>query len=243
MATGRAPTVVVDGQVVRRIPIRTHHLTGADDIVQVAERYGRAQAQAGDVLVVSETAVAVTQGRAIPEDQIRVGLLARLLWRFVHKSPHGVGLRRPSSMQCAINECGAWRIVLAAVIGSAGKMIGRRGDFYRVAGIQAATIDAAQTSPMQPDCVILGPLEPERVAADIAARLGCRAAVMDCNDIGGSWALGASQGLDRAWIEAAMAGNPLGQKDEQTPMAIVRVEGPARPSPDSVSNADGSMGQ
>ncbi|OPZ10652.1 MAG: hypothetical protein BWZ10_02333 [candidate division BRC1 bacterium ADurb.BinA364] len=34
-------------------------------------------------------------------------------------------------------------------------------------------------------------------------------------------------GLEKEWIEKAMAGNPLGQKSEQTPIGIVRVEGPA----------------
>ena len=224
--THRAPTIALNGQTVRRIPIRTHHITSADNIVDVAERYAKPLVQPGDVLVASEKVVAVTQGRAIPEDQIRIGLLAGVLWRFVHKSPYGIGLRSPATMQCAINEAGAWRILLAAAVGAAGKLLRRRGDFYRVAGVQAATIDAAHTSPLQPECVILGPLNPGRVAGDIAVRLGCGVAIMDCNDIGGSWALGVSKDLDPKWIEAAMAGNPLGQKDEQTPIGIVRVEVP-----------------
>jgi F420-0:gamma-glutamyl ligase len=223
LTTHRAPTVEVDGKTVRRIPVRTHHVKAEDDIVEVAAKYAAPLLQPGDTVVVSEKVVAVTQGRALVEDQIRIGLLARILWRFVHDSPYGVGLRSPATMQCAVNECGAARILLAAALGAVGKLVGRRGDFYRVAGIQAATIDAAHTSPMQPDCVILGPLEPNRVAEAIAQRLGCRAAVMDSNDIGGSWALGVSEGLEAKWIEAAMAGNPLGQKDEQTPLGIVRI--------------------
>jgi F420-0:gamma-glutamyl ligase len=221
----RAPTIQLAGQTIRRIPIRTHHIKSEDDIVDVVEKYAAGQIRPDDVLVVSEKVVAVTQGRAIPEDQIRIGLVARLLWRLVHNSPYGVGLRSPATMQCAVNECGAPRILLAALVGAMGKLIGRRGDFYRIAGVQAATIDAAHTSPMQPDCVILGPKDPAGVAEAIARRLGCRAAVMDCNDIGGSWALGVSGGLEKDWIEAAMAGNPLGQKDEQTPIGIVRIEG------------------
>lgn len=206
------------------MPIRTHHITSQDDIVEVAAKYAAESIQPGDVLVASEKVVAVTQGRAIPEDQIKIGPLAKMLWRFVHKTPAGIGLRSPATMQCAINECGGARILLAAAVGAVTKALGRRGDFYRVAGVQAATIDAAHTSPMQPDCVILGPKNPDQVAAAIAKKLKCRAAIMDCNDIGGSWALGVSEGLSREWIERAMAGNPLGQKDEQTPIGIVRVE-------------------
>lgn len=116
----------------------------------------------GDWIVVSESVVAVTQGRAVPESAIRIGLLAKVLWRFVRKVPYGTGLRRPSSMQCAINECGAVRILCAAVIGGITRLFGRRGDFYRIAGKQAATIDAAQTSPLQPECVIMGAGKPGR---------------------------------------------------------------------------------
>ncbi len=225
MPTLRQPVVEVDGQTIRRIPVRTHHITEADDIVEVAAKYAGPLVQSpDDVVIVSEKVVAVTQGRALPEDKIKIGLLARLLWRFVHKTPAGIGLRSPATMQCAINECGHLRILAAAIIGAMTKAFGRRGDFYRIAGVQAATIDAAHTSPMQPDCVILGPKEPQNVAAAMAKRLGCRAAIMDCNDIGGSWALGYSQGLKKEWIEAALQGNPQGQKDEQTPLVLIRVE-------------------
>jgi len=227
MAKKVKPRVVcIEGTCFERIPIRTHRITADDDIVEVVESRSRDLRKVGDWLVVSESVVAVSQGRAIPESQIKVGLLAKILWRGVRKVPYGVGLRSPTSMQCAINECGALRILLAAVVGFLGKLVGRRGDFYRVAGMQAATIDAAHTSPMQPDCVILGPKEPEKVVAAIKEATGCEAAIMDVNDIGGSWVLAATEGIDRPLLERIMLDNPLGQKDEQTPFGIVRkVEG------------------
>jgi len=223
MAARSRPRVVeIDGESFERYPIGTHHLTAADDIVEVVEEHSRSLRRPGDWLAVSESVVAVTQGRAIPERDIRVGLLARLLWRGVRKVPYGVGLRSPTSMQCAINECGAARILCASVVGVLGKLVGRRGDFYRVAGMQAATIDAAHTSPMQPDCVILGPKDPDKVVAAIQRATSCDAAIMDVNDIGGSWVLAATGGVDRPLLERIMLDNPLGQKDEQTPFAIVR---------------------
>jgi len=234
MATKAKPRIVsVDGLSFERLPIATHRITAEDDIVEVVEKYTRQYRQPGDWLVISESVVAVSQGRAVPESEIRVGWLARLLWRGVRKVPYGVGLRSPTSMQCAINECGGLRILCAAVAGFVGKMVGRRGDFYRVAGMQAATIDAAHTSPLQPDCVILGPKEPGKVAEAIRNATGCEAAVMDINDIGGSWVLGATGGIDRPLLERIMLDNPLGQKNEQTPVGIVRrVEGDGNePSP------------
>jgi F420-0:gamma-glutamyl ligase-like protein len=220
----REASRVVDGTTYLRLPQKTHIITPDDDIVEVADRYTRDVRQPGDIIVVAESPTAISQGRAIPEKDIRVGLLARLLWRGVRKVPYGIGLRSPATMQCAINECGAARILLASAVGAIGKLLGRRGDFYRVAGMQAATIDAAHTSPVPPydQCVILGPKDPDGVARRIRERTGCEAAVMDVNDIGGSWVLGASDGVDRPLLEEIMRDNPAGQKDQCTPIVLVR---------------------
>lgn len=222
MATQRERFIDVDGARWERLPMRTHILTKDDDIVEVIDSVTKNVRRPGDLIAVSEKVVAVTQGRALKESEMKIGLLARVLWRFVAKVPYGIGLRRPSSMQCAINECGAPRILLAAVVGGLGKMVGRKGDFYRVAGMQAATIDAAGTSPLQPDYVIMGPKDPDGVAEKIRARTGCPAAVMDVNDIGGSWALGISKGGDKEFFQKALRDNPWGQTDEQTPIALIR---------------------
>ncbi len=224
MVTKRNPTRVVDGVTWLRLPQKTHIITDQDNIVDLVDRYTKDVREGGDILVVSESPVAISQGRAIPVADLHIGLLARLLWRGVRKVPYGIGLRSPETMQCAINETGALRILLACVVGVLGKLVGRRGDFYRVAGMQAATIDAANTSPVPPydQCVILGPMDPDGVAQAICDRTGNETAVMDINDIGGSWALGASSGLDRSLIEEVMRDNPVGQKGELTPVAVVR---------------------
>ncbi len=83
MPRERSPIIVVNGVPYLRIPIQTTVVTEQDDIVDLVDRYTRAQRQAGDTLVVSESVVAISQGRAIPENQIRVGLLARMLWHGV----------------------------------------------------------------------------------------------------------------------------------------------------------------
>ncbi len=224
MARARNPTIDVDGSTYLRLPIRTHPITAQDDIVEVCERYTKDARQAGDILFVSEKVCAVTQGRAIPASRIRVGLLARTLWRFVRKVPYGIGLRSPETMQCAIDECGGLRILTAALAGGLTRAMGRRGDFYRIAGMQAAAIDAAGTSPMQPDCVILAPKDPEGLARRIREATSLASAVVDVNDIGGSAVLG-SAGIERPrLIEAILKDNPLGQKDEQTPLGLIRAQ-------------------
>jgi F420-0:gamma-glutamyl ligase len=214
----------VEGQTYVRLPVRTRVVTDADDIVEVLDQYARPLIQPGDILFVSEKVVAITQGRAIPVETIRVSLLARLLWPRVAKVKYGIGLRSPYSMQCAIDECGADRILLAGIVAAMGKLLGRKGDFYRVAGKQAAMIDAAGTAGIDAfkGSVIKGPKDPDQVAQRIADRLGVATAVVDVNDIGGSWAVGASRGVDRALVEAALKDNPLGQGAEQTPCGILR---------------------
>ena len=206
----------------RRLPIKTPIFTEETDLAEQIRTHARPLFTEGDVLFISEKVVAITQGRAIPETEIEIGLTARLLWRCVMKNPSGIGLRRPSSMQCAVNECGAPRIWLAAIVGALGKLAGRRGDFYRIAGPQAATIDAATTSPLQPDCVIMGPKDPEGTAQKLFEATGIPTAIVDVNDIGGSWVLGASRCVDRKLMEAALKDNPLGQNDECTPMGLLR---------------------
>jgi F420-0:gamma-glutamyl ligase len=223
MAKTKDPFITADGVTYERLPIKTHVVTEKDDIAQVAAKYTDGVRQPGDILFVSEKVTAITQGRALRESEMRIGLTARILWRFVTKSPYGIGLRRPSSMQCAVNECGAFRIWMATFAGALGRLLGKKGWFYRVAGMQAATIDAAGTSPLQPDCVIMGPKDPDGVARRLKEATGLESAIVDVNDIGGSWVLGATEGVDRKRVEAILKDNPLGQKAEQTPMGLIRV--------------------
>ncbi len=215
---------VIDGKKFERIPIKTHILTERDDIVEVVKKYTSGLLQKGDVITISESAVAITQGRAIPTERIKPRLLARLLYRFVRKVPYGIGLRNPYSMECAIREVGAARILLAAFVSAVTKLLGRRGDFYRIAGKQAAMIDAPHTSGVKEyyECVIMGPKEPDKVAEKIKDATGCEVAIMDVNDIGGSWVVGCSSGVKIKLTEDIMRDNPAGQGDNLTPIIIIR---------------------
>jgi len=192
-------------------------------MLEIVQKYALPLMKEGDMLTISESPLAITQGRAIPVSEIRVSFLAKLLSKFVAKVPYGIGLGAPTSMQCAIEETGVIRILFAAFIGAIGKLIGRKGDFYRVAGMQAALVDAATTSPIPPynETVIKGPKEPQRVAETLTEAIGYPVAIMDINDIGGSWMIGGSR-LNKDFIEAVMKDNPQGQDDELTPLCIVR---------------------
>lgn len=224
MKNNLQPVIDVDGIKFERIPIKTRILMPGDSLVDIIREAAGNFLQSGDIISISESPLAITQGRAVPVSQLKIGLLARLLWRFVAKVPYGIGLRAPESMQCAIDECGAGRILFAAVIGAVSKLVGRKGDFYRIAGMQAALIDAAHTSPVPPydQCVIKGPLNPDKESQSIHDALGYETAVMDINDIGGCWMIGGSSGIDKAFMQKVMKDNPQGQGDEMTPICIIR---------------------
>src|SRR5659263_57368 len=131
------------------------------------------------------------------------------------------------TMEFALREAGAPRIFAAAFASAITKPFGKKGVFYRVAGPKVAAIDGPTDGTIPPynRCVTLGPSDPEKSAATISAALGGQAvAIIDANDLGVN-ILGAS-GVEPALVEQAFSDNPLGQGEEQTPMAVLRrVEG------------------
>ena len=212
---------------IERLLVRTHALSPEDEIGDVIERYAARYLKPGDIVVLAESPVAITQGRAIPVKTMKPRLSARILWRFVRKVPYGVGLRDPYSMEAAICECGVLRIWFAAILGGFLRLMGRRGDFYRIAGVQARMIDAVGTSPVKPydEYVLKGPADPEGVVRNLKRRFGVEFAIMDINDIGGSWVVAATSRINTKALEDLMRDNPMGQGTQLTPLTIVRARG------------------
>lgn len=231
---GRELHATLEGTVYARHPVRTHLVTADDDAAEVVTRY--AQPLDADVVLVavSERMVAITQGRSHRMVDIRPRRLARFLVRFVTRPGYGIGLGTPETMQLAIDEVGAPRILLAAAVSGLTKPFGVHGLFYRIAGPQAAAIDGPTSYTIAPynQSATLGPRDPHGAARRLAAAVDRPVAVIDANDAGCN-VLGASPGVDRRFVARIFADNPLGQASEQTPICVVRrVEWPAdRPMP------------
>jgi hypothetical protein len=226
---GRQLHAAIDGVVYARRPVRTHLVTAEDDAAEVARRYAAPLGPAVALVAVSERMVAITQGRSHRMIDIRPGRLARFLVRFVTRPGYGIGLGTAETMQLAIDEVGAPRILLAAAVSGLTKPLGVHGLFYRIAGPQAAAIDGptSYTIPPYNESATLGPRDPNGAARRLAAALDKPVAVIDANDAGVN-VLGASPGLDRRLVRRLFADNPLGQSREQTPIAVVeRVDWPA----------------
>lgn len=225
---GKRLESVVDGVRYERLPLKTRVVMPGDDLNAIVREYAKPMVQPGDVLFITEKIVGITQGRSCLVEDIRPRRLATFLSKFVVKTPYGIGLGMPETMEMALRECGTPRILLAAAVAAVTKQFGRTGDFYRVAGEKARAIDGPTegTIPPYDRSVVLGPLHPERVArAQKAVLCGqVDVLVVDINDIGGN-ILGSTR--DRAenerWVKV-LSDNPLGQEAQSTPMGIIRVK-------------------
>ena len=226
---GKNPIIEVDGQKFERLPIRTHLITKNDDIIEVAKKYGApVLSQPGDILFISEKIVACSQGRAIPLDEIHPRKLAIFLSDHVTKTPHGIGLGMPETMEMALQEVGTLRILFAAVVSVIGKKIFKKnGWFYNVAGYRARSIDGPchNTIPPYNHYVVLGPLNPDKVCREIKEELGYDVCIIDANDIDVNILGASSDKIDREQFARILKDNPLGQDAQQTPMGIIRKVG------------------
>jgi len=216
--------IEVDGARYLRMPIKTHVVTPEDDIGDVAKKYALPHIQKGDILFVSEKCTAASQRRAIPVDEIHPRNLAVILSDHVTKTPIGIGLGMPVTMEMAIQEVGTPRILLATVAGAVGRLFRKKGWFYVVAGRKAATIDgpADYVIPPYNRCVVLSPAEPDKTARGISKKIGIEAAIVDINDFGGEVMGASSDKVDREFIIKVLKDNPLGQTRQQTPMGLIR---------------------
>lgn len=224
----RAEAVRIDGELYSRLCIKTPLVTCGVNLEAFVQEYAEPFLQPGDILIVTEKIVAITQGRAMPVDKIRPGLLARILSRFVTRTSYGIGLAMPETMQCALKECGRVRILVAAGVGAVGKLLGKRGWFYRVAGIQAAGIDGPCdcTIPPYNHWVVLSPKNASQAAVSIRNSLqvsGVEVAIIDFNDIGGEIIGWSNEKMDLQLLKKILADNPLGQGNDQTPVGIIRL--------------------
>jgi len=224
---GKALETSVDGTSYARIPLRTRVVMPDDDLDAIITEYAKDHVQAGDLLFVTEKIVAITQGRSYRLDEIQPRKLALFLSKYVTRTPYGIGLGMPETMEMALRECGTPRILFAAAVSAVTKAFGRRGDFYRIAGDKARAIDGPtkHTIPPYNQAVVLGPKNPREVAARVKTLIGGTAevAVVDINDIGGN-ILGSTLDKDgERRLVKILKDNPLGQGLESTPLGIVRA--------------------
>ncbi len=252
---GKKIEIEVNGKKYLRYPIKTDLFKKGDDYVKkiVSLFHGfiannnEAMKQSNNgkwFVVVSEKIIAISQGRSYYLWDIKTSFMAKLLSKFVTKTPSGIGLGSPWTMQLAINEAGLFKISYSAVVAYLSKLVGIKGLFYEMVGPMIRSIDGPTEYSVFPSNVSakLGPKEPQKVAENIKKTIvsllhGSIAnnneamkqsnnfigvVIIDANDIGVN-VLGNSTKLDNKLIEKIFKDNPMGQTDEQTPIAFVSI--------------------
>lgn len=217
--------IEVEGESYERFPIKVPIIKDGDDIYTIIHDHVKEFLQPGDMIYVSEKIVAISQGRAFKISDIKPSRLANFLQKFVHKSDVGIGLGSPHTMELAIRELGRIRILFAAAIAAITKPFGIKGAFYVICGPKAQAIDGpcSYTIPPYNNYAKLAPKDPDKVAKKLVEKTGAEAVVIiDANDIGVNVLGRSNKNLKKKILAAIFKDNPLGQTNEQTPLAIVR---------------------
>lgn len=207
-----------------RYPVRTHVVMKGDDLKGIMDKYVKPYLVEGDSIFISEKIVAISQGRAYKLEDIKPSKLAKFLVKFVTKSPHGIGLGSPYTMELAIRDCGVPLILWGCICAAVTKPFGIKGVFYNVVGTRARAIDGPceYTLPPYNNYAKLAPLNPDKVCKELAEHTGCEVVMLDANDLGLE-VLGKSSNKISLTLARQMFGdNPLAQSNEQTPIAIAR---------------------
>lgn len=224
---GKGLTREAKGRVFYRFPIRTHFIEVGENYLEIVEKYALPYYQEGDILSLGEKVIALCQGQVRFKDEVRVSLLARILSRFALKNPAGPAMDNVYKMQTAIDLCGWWRVLAAAILSALGKLVGKRGLFYSFLGNQVRNIDGFCVVGWEyyGDKGILAPREPEKACQEIKDHLGIDCILVDANDLGVE-ILGKNKEVtwEDGLLSEILGDNPAGQGREQTPLVLIREE-------------------
>lgn len=202
------------------LPIHTHLLTPLDNPTEIVKRYVMPHAQAGDIVTIGETPVAIMQSRWFDPAQLKPGWVARRVCQFFLPTS---SLASACGMQALVEVVGPTRVLLAFLGGSVAKLFGHAGGFYQLAGDQARLIDdVTGTLPPYDQFIVLGPANPQAVVEQIKAETGLEAAIVDVNDLQRVKVLAKTSGASEEFLQSALRANPAGNADEQTPVVLLR---------------------
>ncbi|WP_196592498.1 coenzyme F420-0:L-glutamate ligase [Pectinatus sottacetonis] len=203
------------------ISVPTRILTEKDDIIDTIEKYAKDKITENDVISVAESVVAITQGRFVRPENLKISKLALFCCRFI---PDYGSLASPHGMQSLMDVEGKWRVAFALLLGFIGKLVGQNGLFYKWGGEQTALIDdVTGTMPPFDKCIVYGPKNPNDVVRRLKERLNCFGAVIaDVNDLQRSRIVGITNGIDGGKIAKLLLHNPFGNASQKTPIVIIK---------------------
>lgn len=210
-----------------RYAIKTHFVQVGENYIDLINQYIRPIYEEGDMVSISEKVISLCQKRIIYKKDMRLSWLARFLSRFASHSTAGIGVDCAWKMQFAIDHCGVLRIIWASVCSAIGKLFGKRGIFYRIAGDEVRGLDGFYDSAFAEygEFGIRLPENPTQVCNDIYEQTGVLAAVVDINDytcdiLGMADAIACSYGQ----MAEILLDNPAGQSTQLTPFVLIRPQ-------------------
>jgi len=203
------------------VAVPTRILTDKDDIIDIVEKYTKGKIGENDVISVAESVVAITQGRIVRPEELKISRVAQLCCRFI---PDQGSLASPHGMQSLMDVEGKWRVAFALFVGFLGKLVGQNGLFYKWGGEQTALIDdVTGTMPPFDKHIVYGPKDPQDVVKRLKDRLGSFGAVIaDVNDLKRSRIVGVTDGVDGDKVAKLLLDNPFGNASQKTPIVIIK---------------------
>ena len=108
------------------IPVRTPLVRPSDDLIAIVAAAIQGIARTGDVVAISESAVAIAQGEFLVAEYVRPSKLAYALSR---RAGPLATISQPESMQLVIDRVGQWKVLYATLLQAIARLFGRRGAF------------------------------------------------------------------------------------------------------------------
>ncbi|MEI7917803.1 MAG: coenzyme F420-0:L-glutamate ligase [Candidatus Saccharibacteria bacterium] len=217
--------IEVDDKKYKRIPVKTHLISIKEPLDDIFAHQVKPLIEPGDWIAVSEKVVTISQGRVVHISVVKPSRLAKLIVKGVKKYENDIGYSLPAKMQVAIWQAGYFRTAFAAIAGTLTRLVGRHGDFYRIAGNRISEIDGFNPHAMPPfdEFAMIGPDKPKKYCQWVEDTFGIPTVIIDGNNINVE-VLGMSKSVPVSAKSARLIllDNPMGQDDEKTPIMIIR---------------------
>lgn len=208
-----------------RYAIKTHFVQIGENYIDLIEQYIKPIYQEGDVISISEKVISLCQKRIIYKKDMKLSRLARFLSKFASHSTAGIGVDSEWKMQFAIDHCGALKIIFASICAGIGKLFGKKGIFYTIAGDEVRGLDGFYDSAFTEygNFGIRLPEDPDGVCNEIYEKTGIRSVVVDVNDFTCD-ILGAGDTVPFTYDQLGeiLRDNPSGQSTQLTPFVLIR---------------------
>lgn len=223
---GKQVDISINEKIYARHAVTTHFVQIGENYIDLIEKYVKPIYEPGDILFTSEKVIALCQGRVVMEEEVRPGVWARILSRFVRQTPAGPGMGLPMKMQFAINHCGLMKVLWAAMCAGIDAIHGIQGTFYNMLGGEIRGLDGFYGEDIS-EYAHMGiriPSEPDKVCEEVWQKTGVVMAIVDANDLGVELLGRSSQLWD--WpvpvLLQLVSDNPAGQSRQFTPFILVR---------------------